>query len=152
MLHLLPNREIPQDFLASTTNNIHPNITTNRLNPRPLSTLVIPRATHNLLSLTAHLLQTPRAHHFQQGSHATNIDFPSSLLRQLDRVRELFEKGLARLDQLAHLADFGADHLVLEQRLAEGLAGDGVVERVFGADAGEPDAVGRQAQTFGVKV
>lgn len=104
-----------------------PDITTDLLDPRAFSTLIVPSSTHNLLRLSTHLLQRPRAHNLQQRRHTPNIDIFSRRASVFNDEDQLFEKCMRRFNQEAEGRDLGADRVVLDEGFAEGVALTGVV-------------------------
>lgn len=127
-------------------------IATDLLYPRTLAGLAVSGTAHDLLSLSAHLLQTSRTHHLEQGRHATDINFLTGPPRVLYDVAELVQEGLDRLDQAAHFGELGFDGRVLNQGLTKGVALAGIRVRVVDADTGEADCGGRKRETFRVEV
>src|SRR5215213_317021 len=87
----------------------------------------------------------------EQLRHGGRLRQLGALDTVVDHLAEGVEKAARRLASRLHVRELCLDQLVLRERLAEGLARTGVLERVVGRTLGEPEPLRRDARPRAVE-
>ena len=135
--------EVLHDLLGAAADRVHLHLAVDALD---LDAAHVARAAedlHRLVGAERHRLRRLVLQH---------ADFGDRAFALLEPPRQHFQHRLRRRDALRHVDQLVADHLMLRQRLAEGLALLGVGDRLVEADLREAAGAGRHAQPLAVEV
>ena len=129
-LFLLFRNHIHEDFLTSSRNDQHTDISTNLLDSPTKSTPGVSQSTKDLLCFTRDALEIMRSLKFKQCSPRREGKGRSACRS----VYDILHQTMDGFNKPRHLTELEPNCLVFEQFLAEGLASQGMSVAVFQSD------------------
>ena len=144
--------QVQHDLLRPARNSIRSHIPIQPLNFRTLPTAAVAQSSEDLTRLSGTELEGSRRLGFQACNGSSKLQHRFCFGHLLALVDDVLQPVVARFDLASHVSKLEADDGMIDEPLAECLSLMGVFDGFLIADAGEPDALNDDTNTFVVEV